>query len=101
PEVVIGIFSGTVNHQVRFLVYEIVSFVLAHLEIRRELYRVCGARFFAIATKDTAGKIDAEELGISSAMLVLRCLERDAIHRASHGAEIAGYAAFSTIGISG
>ncbi len=35
PEVVIGILSWTFNLQIRFLVYEILPFVLAHLEIRR------------------------------------------------------------------
>jgi hypothetical protein len=35
PEVVIGILSRAFNLQIRFLVYEILPFVLAHFEIRR------------------------------------------------------------------
>jgi hypothetical protein len=35
PEVVIGILPRTFNLQISFLVYEILPFVLAHLEIRR------------------------------------------------------------------
>jgi hypothetical protein len=99
PEVVIGILPRTFNLQISFLVYEILPFVLAHLEIRRQLNRVSGTRFFAIATEDTAGKIDPKELRISPAVLVLRCLKRDAVHRTGHGAEVASDAAFSTVGI--
>jgi hypothetical protein len=101
PEVVIGILSRAVDHQVGFLVHQILPFVLAHLGIRRQLNRIGGARLFAIATENAAGKIDAEEFRIPSAMLVLRCLERDAVHRTGHGAEITRDAAFSPVRVTG
>ncbi len=101
PEIIIGIFSRTVDHQICFLVHEILSLVFAHLRIWSQLNGVSGARFFAVATKDAAGEIDAKELRISSAMLVFSCLERDARHRTCHGAKVAGYTTFSTVGIAG
>src|SRR4030095_1376187 len=59
-EVVAGIFSGSGDQEILFLVHEILAPVLAHLEIGGELNGICRAGLFAEAAEDAAREIDAE-----------------------------------------
>src|ERR1700756_4015593 len=70
PEVVIRVFSWAIDHKVRLLIYEILALVLTHLKVRRKLNCVGWAGFLAETAKNTARKVDAEELWISAAVFV-------------------------------
>src|ERR1035437_5638574 len=83
-----------------FLVDHILPVVLAHLYIWRQLYGIGGTSVLAKAAKYAAREIDAEPFRETPAVFVLRCLQRDAVHRAYHGAEITAHAAFSAVGIA-
>src|SRR5215471_3670936 len=84
PEVVVGILSGAVDHQIRLLVDEILSLVLTHLRIRSQLNGVSRTSLFAVTAKDAPRKVDTEELRISSSMLIFRRLKRDTGDRTCH-----------------
>jgi len=50
--------------------------------------------------ENAARKIDAEEFRVAASILILRCLQRDAVHRTDGGTEIAGNAALPSIRIA-
>src|SRR6185437_6959038 len=85
PVVVTGIFSGTIDQQLLFLVDQIGAMVLAHFDVGNELNRVRGASVFAKSAKNTAREVDAEKLGIAASVFVFGRLQRDAIYRAYRG----------------
>ena len=100
PIVVAGIFARPIDQQVLLFVHQVLAMILAHLEIRRQLDRIGGARFLAEAAENAAREIDAEELRITPAVLVFRRLKRDAVHRAGDRAQIARDAALAAIRIA-
>src|SRR6185437_10072340 len=101
PEVVAGVLAHPVNQQVLLFVDHVVTPVLAHLGVGRELDGVGGAGILAEAAEDAAGKIDAKPLRIAAAAGVFGGLQGDAIDGASGGTEVTGDAALAAVGIAG
>src|SRR5271154_3271752 len=99
PVVITWIFTGTVNQQVRFLIYQVLPVKLAHLEIRCELNRVSRAGFLAITAENATGEVDAEELRKTPPGFVLGRLERDATDWTRDRAQVARDAALASVGI--
>ena len=100
-KIIVRILSWSADKQVLFFVNQIFPLVLTHLEIGRELDGIGRACFFTISAEDAPGKIDAEELGITSSVLVLRSLKRDAVNGTRHGAEIARNTALLAVRVAG
>src|SRR6185437_6131887 len=100
PEVITGVLARSTDQQIFFFVDQILAVVLRHLEIRRELNGIGRASIFAKPAEDAAGEIDAEEFRVSAPAIILRRLQRDAVHWADSGAEITGHAALSSIRIA-
>src|SRR5215831_8216291 len=101
PEVIARIFPRPVNQQILFFVNQVLPVKLSHLKVRRQLDGVCRAGFLAIPAKDTAREVDAEEIGISSAVFVLGRLQRDTVDRTGDSTEIACHTALASIWIAG
>src|SRR5690348_7997415 len=101
PEVVAGIFAGSIDKQILFFVDHILPLVLAHFEVGSKLDSVSWAGVLAISAEDAARKIDAEEFRIAAAGRVLRGLQRDAIDGTGNGAQITADATLAAVGIAG
>ena len=100
-EVVVGVFAWARNQQVFLFIHQVLAFEFSQLKVRRQLNRRGWASLFAHATENAAREVNAEELGVPAAILVLGLLQRDAAHRAGHGAEVAGDATLLAIRITG
>jgi len=100
PEVVTGMLSWAVDQQIFLLIHQILTAKLSDLEIGCQLDSVSGAGLLAITAENATREVNAEEFGITPVILILGCLKGDATDGASDRTEIAGYAAFSSIGIA-
>lgn len=100
-EVVIRVFAGAGDQKIFFLVHQVLTFELGHLEIRGQLDRGGRAGFLAETAENAAREVDPEEVRVPATVFGFSFLQRDATHRAGHGAQVAGYAAFFAIGVAG
>ncbi len=100
-EVVVRVLAGAAYQQIFLLVHQVLSAVLAHLEIRRQLDGGGGAGLFAQAAEDAAGEVDAKELRVPATIFPLGFLQRDAADRAGHRTQVAGHAALVAVRIAG
>ena len=71
-EIVTVIFPLPADEKVLFFVYKVPAVVFAHFKIRGKLNGIGRARLFAETAKNTARKIDPEELGVPPAVFILR-----------------------------
>src|SRR5208283_2361038 len=93
PEVIARILPRPIDQQILFFVNQVLPVKLSHLKVRRQLDGIGRAGLFAIAAKDAAREVDAEEIRIPSPVFVLGRLQRDTADRTGDGAEIARYTA--------
>ena len=63
PEVIAGIFAGSIDQQVFLFIHQILAVELAHLEIRRQLNRIRGAGLLAIPTENAREKLIRKNSG--------------------------------------
>src|SRR5215813_7571619 len=76
PEVVSRILAGPIDQQVLLFVDQVLPVKFAHLEVRRQLDGVGRTGFLAIAAKNAAREVDAEEIREAPPVFVLRRLKR-------------------------
>src|SRR5690606_1388798 len=99
--VITGVFTLAVDRQVFLFIYKVLAVVFRHFEIRQQLDGVGGTGFFAKAAEDAAGKVDAEERRIPSAVRAFCGLQRDAVNRTGGCAEVTSYATFPAVRVTG
>src|SRR5690606_23170381 len=58
-------------------------------------------RFFTETAHDAAREVDAEKFRVPTAVLVFGFLQRDAVYRARHGAEVTSHTALFPVRIAG
>src|SRR5208283_6198624 len=99
-EVVVRMLPRTADQQVFLFVNHILPVVLTEFEIICQLDGVGRAGLFTEPAQDAAREVDAEKCRITPAVLVLRSLERNAVHRTGCRAQITGYAALLSLRVS-
>jgi len=98
--VVLRVLAGPIDEEILLLINQVLSLVLAHFEVWRELNRVRWTSFFAEAAKDAAREVDSEEGRVPPSTLVLCRLESYTVDRASSRAKITSHATFSTVRVA-
>src|SRR5512141_2456272 len=88
PEVIAGIFAGSIDEQVFLFIHQVRAVELAHFEIGRQLNRICGTGFLTVPAENAPREVDAEKLRVPASALIFCGLEGNTTHRAGDSAQI-------------
>ncbi len=99
-KVISRIFAWSAYQQIFFFVNQRLSFIFAHLEVRRKLNGISRTCLLAKTAENAPREVDAKEFRITPAMLIFCGLQRYAIHGTGRSAEVTGYAPLPAIRIT-
>jgi hypothetical protein len=99
-EIVSLVLALTGDEQILFLEHQILSPVVAHFEIGRELDGICWASILAKPAEDAPRGVDPKEFGVTPSMCVFGRLQCDAVDWTDGRTEIAGNAPFLAVWIA-